>query len=548
MRIGILQGAVVGRPFARWWIWAERRGDRYPFRLPRGIWRRLLGAGCGTGSAALLLAGLLTLPAAARAAQAGAQKAWPIRVTPSPQVFATLCAVYAAGYPVAPSGVSPELQDMVARLGALQGPAVTQLREFYKSHRLSTDSDTFASFLSFAMVVGPPPSFHYTLPIDQLPPDVRNLSGFRAILTAFYQQARIGDLWNQVEPSYQAEAMRLQAPVSELVAKAAGYARWNSPYFGDRTFSIYVDPLTGLQTNFRIYSESYAIAVNPAASGAMNEIRLAFLHFLLDPLPFNNLAIVESKAFLLNFAAHAPRLPGIYKQQFVAFTAECLVRAVDLHLRALSPAALDAALSRDDRDGYILVRPLYTGLAGYESSDGTLQDYFPKLIGSINLKAEAARDQKIAFAPAEAPSPSPPAPQEGIIAQWLDTGNKQIASQNGQAAAATFARVLQIDPKNTRAQYGLAVASVMTGQGERAHQLFEQVVQSPAAGPPILAWSHVYLGRMNDLAGRRQNALAEYRAALGVSGAPTAAHAAAEQGIQTPFAVERADPGTTPHR
>lgn len=501
---------------------------------------------------ALLSLGLFLLglaAPAAHAAQSGAQPKEAIRVAPSPQIFATLCALYAAGYPVAPIGVSPQLQETVARLGGLQGPAVTALRAFYKSHRLSTDADTLASFMSFAMVVGPPPSFQYTLPLEQLPPDVRNLSGFQTILASFYREEHIAALWNQVQPAYQQDAARLRGPVSDMVSKAAGYARSMSPQFGNRTFSVYVDPLTGSQTNFRIYSESYAIAVNPNSPGALSDIRLAFLHFLLDPLPFNNLAIVESKAYLLNFAIHAPRLPDVYKQEFVAFTAECLVRAVALRLSTLSASDLQAAIAKDDRNGYILVRPLYDGLAGYEKSPSTLEDYFPKLIESINVKAESARDQKIAFAPAESPLPSPPAPQEGIIAQWLDTGNKQIAGQDGPGAAATFARVLQVDPKNTRAEYGLAIASVMTGQGDRAHQLFEQIVKSPSADASLIAWSHIYLGRMNDIAGRRQDALAEYHAALAISGAPSAVRAAAEQGIEAPFAAQKkSDPDTTPHR
>lgn len=489
----------------------------------------------------------LTSAAAAQSVLPGKPKPDAIRVTPNPAVFATLCALYTAGYPVAPAGISPQLQNIVSHLGTLKGPAVVALRTYYRNHRMSSDADTLASYMSFAMLVGPPPSFQYTLPQEQLPPDVRSLSGFRSVLTNFYREEKIGALWDQVKPAYESDAAHMMGPVSDLVSQAVGYSREMNLDFGNRTFSVYVDPLVGSQTNFRIYSESYGIAVSPSAPSAMNDVRLAFLHFLLDPLPFNNLAIVESKAALLNFAVHAPRLPAVYKQEFVAFTAECLVRAVDLRLRSLSAADLNAALAKDDRDGYILVRPLYEALEKYQSSTDSLETYFPTLIESINVKTEAARDRKIAFAPAAAAAPPPPAPEQGIIAQWLDAGDQAIASRNGPDAATMFSRVLQLQPKNTRAQYGLAIASVLNGDGELADQLFEQIVQSPKADPSVLAWSHVYLGRMNDVAGHRQDAVAQYKDALGVSGAPAAALAAAKKGIQAPFSVPKSDSGTTPH-
>jgi Tetratricopeptide repeat len=546
MQAAILQSPFAERLFRRRVARRKRSVEARSFRPGR---RNATVPGHGRPWAIMPLVALLLVSAGtARAAQSNEKKVEAIRVAPSPQIFATLCALYTAGFPFAPDGVSPQLSDTIAGLDTLKGPAVTALREFYDSHRLSSDSDTLARYISFAMVVGPPPSFQYVLPREQLPPDVRDLEGFQKVLANFYQQENVEDLWEQVQPSYEAEAARLRGPVSQIVAIGTGYARRMNRFAGDRTFSVFVDPLVGSQTDFRIYSESYAIAVNPAASGMLSDIRLAFLHFLLDPLPFNNLALVESKSYLLNFAVHAPRLPDVYKQEFVAFTAECLVRAVDLRLGSLPASAVEAALTRDDRDGYILVRPLYRGLAGYESSPGTLADYFPQLLKSIDVKAESARDEKIAFAPAGSPAPSAQEAGAERIRKWLDEGNRQIASQDGKAAAATFARILQVDPQNTRAQYGMAVAAVLNGQGERAHQLFEQIVNTPAVDPSVLAWSHIYLGRMNDLAGNRQDAVAQYQAALAVAGAPPVTRTAAEQGIKQPFAAQKSDPSPASHR
>ena len=65
------------------------------------------------------------------------------------------------------------------------------------------------------------------------------------------------------------------------------------------------------------------------------------------------------------------------------------------------------------------------------------------------------------------------------------------------------------------------------------------------AGPVALAWSHVYLGRMHDLDGDREEALADYRAALSVADAPEAARSAAQHGIEQGYqlAVPSQSPG-----
>jgi hypothetical protein len=49
------------------------------------------------------------------------------------------------------------------------------------------------------------------------------------------------------------------------------------------------------------------------------------------------------------------------------------------------------------------------------------------------------------------------------------------------------------------------------------------------------SWAHLYLGRLSDAAGERQEAEKHYRAALAVSGAPEQVKVAAEKGLAQPF-------------
>ena len=130
-------------------------------------------------------------------------------------------------------------------------------------------------------------------------------------------------------------------------------------------------------------------------------------------------------------------------------------------------------------------------------------------------------------------------PQSGRRAK-ADRRDRQIAGQNAAAAAATFEKVLLKDPHQPRALYGLAIASVLSGQADRARGLFEEIVSdrqasAEPADPPTVAWSHVYLARMHDLAGERNLALGDYQAALAVTGAPANVREAAQRGVAAPY-------------
>ena len=56
-----------------------------------------------------------------------------------------------------------------------------------------------------------------------------------------------------------------------------------------------------------------------------------------------------------------------------------------------------------------------------------------------------------------------------------------------------------------------------------------------AREPKVVAWSHIYLGRIFDLQEDRAVALDHYRAALSASTTLPAAKAAAERGIAQPY-------------
>ena len=111
-----------------------------------------------------------------------------------------------------------------------------------------------------------------------------------------------------------------------------------------------------------------------------------------------------------------------------------------------------------------------------------------------------------------------------------------------------------MQPGQPRALYGLAIASLLQGNATRARELFRASRDGRARGralalatrahadPVALAWSHIYLGRMHDLDGDREQALADYRAALAVSGAPEEARSAAQRGMEQSYQLAAPSP------
>jgi hypothetical protein len=502
----------------------------------------------------VLLVGIASVPEAQGQAPPQQEFTSGIAVEASQQLFATMCALDAAGFDADESTLA-EMPSRLALRGELlnlHGPATEALREFYRDHLLADPGETLSRYITFALVVGPPPDFRYQVDPDLLPPDVGSLEGFQKILAAFYHEAHLDIRWTQIEPEYHRAIARYQPVVRRIVTVSNAYLREILKSTHGRTFTVYVEPLVGARTNFRNLGDHYAMAVGSTAQIPVDDIEHAYLHFMLDPLPLRYRKEVESKNSLLNVAARAPQLPVEYRTDFIAFTDECLIKAVELRLRHLTPEKLEAALVQNDKTGFILVRPIVTQLEKFEKAAPAMTYYFPDIINGIDVSAEQKRLKDFAFAPVQAAAEHAeatvaPPNQTAELDRMLAEGDHQIALKDAAAASATFQKVLEKYPDEPRAVYGLAVASILSGDGERAQGLFEKVVASWTPGipgapiplntpdPSILAWSHVYLGRIHDLEDERDEAVAEYRAALAVHGSPENARVAAQPGLDLPY-------------
>lgn len=476
-----------------------------------------------------------------------------ISVDGSEAMFTTMCALLAAGFEsdVSADHWSAYRSQMRDRLQAQQGPAVEALRQFYREHQLNDPAAMLSRYLWFGLVSGPAPRFTPTLRRDELPPEILVLEGFSEILSAYYREQKIGQLWRQVQSVYAREIERMHDAVSQIVFVSSAYLREIVDNNGPRTFTIVIEPLVGRITNVRNFGDHYAIVLSGNEDVPIDVVRHAFLHFLLDPLPLQYPHVVVVKRSLFEKAAQAPRLEPELRDDYPSFFAECLVRAVEIKLKKMSPGEREAVLERDDRDGYIMVRPLYDGLAKFEGSEPAMQLFFPDLVRSIDIAAESKRIAALKFAPEEPPHSgkelsteevarrralqptSLPNDSDAIAA--LTEGERRIAEKNPRAAEASFRSVLAKYPDQARAWYGLGLVALLDHDAPRAKEVFGRLTSGEhAAGqdPMVLAWSHIYLARIFDDEGQADVAKIQFQAALGVPGVPDRARDAAQKGLE----------------
>ena len=473
-----------------------------------------------------------------------------VTVDGSEAMFTTMCALLASGFEadVSAADWSPMRAQLRDRLQHQQGPAVDVLRNFYKQHALADPGQILSRYLWFGLVSGPAPKFEATLRREELPPEVIALEGFQEILSNYYKEQKIGELWRQVQPVYNHEIEQMHDSVAQVVFVATGYLREILDPISPRSFTIIVEPLVGRITNVRNFGDHYALVVSGTGQVPLDTVRHAFLHFLLDPLPLQYSHVVAVKLPLFLAAAGAPRLEPDLKDDFPSYVAECTVRAVELKLKRMSPSERESALDIDDADGYVMVRPLLAALAKFEQSEPNMKLYFPDLIRSIDLTAEQKRVASIKFAPRGAKSDVNDAeviarrraaapttiPNDAEAIAALTEGERRIAEKNPRAAEASFQRVLVKYPDQPRALFGLGVVAMMDQDGSRAKEYFGRLTSGERAAtqdPLVLAWSHVHLGTLYDIEGQTDRAKSEYQAALAVDGAPEKAKQAASKAL-----------------
>ncbi len=463
----------------------------------------------------------------------------------SPSLFAVLAAINAAGYDAdlgSPAN-HPVREAVRKELAARNIPCLDELKRFFRAHEQRDPTAELSQYVSFALLVDGPPAFKYRLKQNELPPDVVSLEGFQPLLARFYREADIQSLWTKAQPDFDAAIARYHEPVTKAVVEVSAYLRTTLSGYLGRRFQIFVDLLGAPnQIHTRSYADEYFVVVTPSPEPQIADVRHAYLHYLLDPLPLKYSEDLLKKKALGDYALGAPFLEEYYKSDFLLLATECLIKAVESRLLAGSPQQKQALVKQALAEGFILTPYFAEQLPVYEGQEQAIRFYFPEMISSINLKKEEQRLKDVEFSnvrpvrkakvvPAEK-KPELTGPQK-----TLQDAEQLYAGRELAKAKQAYLRLLQETSEKSvqaRAFYGLARIAALEKDPELAEKLFQRTLES-SPDPQTQSWAHVYLGRLADIAGEREQAAGHYRAVVAAEGAAPAARQAAEKGLQETF-------------
>jgi len=414
--------------------------------------------------------------------------------------------------------------------------AVAPMCAFYKKHLAIDAAHELAQYVSLALFLDAPPDFAPREKVDDMPPDAASLIEFSGFLPDFCAKTALHAIWERHRAHFTELTEQYHDPLSQMTFSTEIYLKMPSSSYLGRNFTIYLDVMGAPgQTNARNYGPNYYVILSPTANTniKMQQIRHTYLHYLLDPLAMKYEVEFARLHPLLLQVKSAP-MDESFRANISLLVNECLIRAIELRTDKSTEADRALSLDEDDREGYILTRHFYDALGKFEKDPTGLRNAYSAMLDAIDVGKESKRASQIHFADEAAPELLRLArPQSEHLLlnaeKRLSVGDREGAKKLAQQALDEK----QEDPG--RALFLLAQVATADRDMEGARTYFQQAIQN-AHEPRVVAWSHIYLGRIFDLKEDRSAALEEYRSALTAAGtAVPEAKLAAEKGIEKPY-------------
>jgi hypothetical protein len=445
---------------------------------------------------------------------------------------------------------------------------------FIDQHRLTDPAHNLAQYVSLALYLTPPPEMTPSVEEQDMPPDAIGVEPMLPILRRFANAIDLHVIWVENRAVYEEATNRLHNPLTQMIVGTNYYLKTPASTYSGRRFLVVLEPLLSPEeTNARVYGLDYVVVASPKDGQiSMDLVRHAYLHYEIEPLLYARENTVDERMMpILKSVQDAP-LEYEFKSDIVALVIECMIKAIEArtmdtgvadvkvppnlphseadqyeHARSVAQQKMEAvrqlAVDKSMTQGYVLTQYFYSALKNFEKSPDSLSEAIGPMVYGMDVSVETHRAREITFDQhgegdmmRHTPQ-GPPQPKQLDVAEMklmkgdvvgaADLAQKALDTHNGDAGQANFI---------------LARVDLMSGKIDDAQAAFRNTLTA-SKDPRMLAWSHIYLGRILDVEEQRDEAVVEYKAALTVRDGQPDTKQAAEAGLKQPFALpHRAQP------
>ncbi|HEY3626763.1 MAG TPA: hypothetical protein VGL00_10770 [Terracidiphilus sp.] len=443
---------------------------------------------------------------------------------------------------------------------------------YIAQHRMTGTEKDVAQYISLALYLTPPPELETSVELAEMPPDSTQVVEIVPLLKAFAAAVDLHGTWLTIHHFYDEEISKLHDPLSKMIFSTNLYLKMPAATYDGRRFIVVIEPmLSPGMVNARIYGTDYVVVLSPVNGQIrMADVRHTYLHYMIEPLLLSRANAIDRMQPILKEIREAP-MEFRYRSDTVPLAIECLIKAIEARTMDTGipdykiPAGIErsdlpryqrdrqaveqkqeavrvAAVHHDMTQGFVLSQYFYDQLIQFEKDPASLKDSIGEMVYGMDVDQQVHRARQIDFdkqADEDVLSRSKPRKLEGLdLAEArLAAGDIGTASALARQALTVHADTLQATAENARANFILARAAILTGHAEEAITRF-QTTLATTREPRLLAWSHIYLGRMLDLECKRDQAMAEYKQALENRDGEQDTRLAAERGVKAAYAVK----------
>lgn len=482
--------------------------------------------------------------------------------------------------------VRDELNGILAGSAAARD-ARDALCSYMRRHDVSDPARNVAQYVSLSIYITPLPEMAVSADPSDLPTDANAVLDVLPLLRSFADAAHLHTVWIEHRPEYEALIDHIHTPLTKMILDTNIFLHMPVSSYDGRRFLVLMEPmLAPEETNARYNGTDSVVVISPRNDPSdavpMDLIRHAYLHFLVEPLVYTRTSSINRLLPIMKPVQAAP-LQYIYKTDVVALVTECLIKAVEAmtmdvgipppvrpsgagrdrsvmeHYEALKSAYDHDAeqvrkrkIDLDMRQGWVMTDYFYTQLGLMEKDGTSLKDDMGAIVYGMDVDSETNHIKHISFLPdgsgGDAVQRTPrPLTELELAENKLGKGDLEGSKELADA-------VLLADPQNPQAHYLMGRIDLLQSDPDGALDELTQAIKL-SHDPRTIAWAHIYLGRMHDIARdpddpnvikpQRDKAVAEYRAALATRDSQPDTKAAAELGIKQAFALPPRATGTS---